>query len=137
MRNAIVGLAGLALSGCATVPEGADVLTGDALAARLSGQEMRLRPPEDDPFEGLVLIAQFRANGAAAMSGEADGQPIEMFTDTERWQVRGQDLCVFEGQTPEDGDCIRVDWITADRVQLTEVKSDGALETSLATLTPL
>jgi len=136
MRTMLLAVLALGLSGCVT-PQDAEVLTGDALAARLSGQELRLRPPAESDFDGLVFVARLRPNGIADMSAEADGKPVDLFSDTERWRVEGQSLCIFDGAGPDRSDCIRVDWIAGNRLQLTETRPGGARETSTGTMSPL
>ena len=71
------------------------------------------------------------------MSALIDGERSRFFEDEESWEVRGQTLCIFDAGGPDDSDCIRVDWVGGGRIQLTEVRPDGARETSVGTLTPL
>lgn len=128
-------LAGLA--SCTAVTEDAVILRGDALAERLSGQELRLRPPEGTADPNFVLIARLRPDGRSDMSAELDGQPVDAFEDTETWRVEGQTLCIFDGNAPDGDDCIRVDWISGDRIQLTQARADGSNLVTVGTLSAM
>ena len=135
-RTALALLA--ALGACQTIPESAAVLTGPALAAELAGQRLVIRAPEETGIDSdLVLIAALRDDGTADLSAQLDGQIVEAFVERERWEVRGQDLCIFDSPTPEDSDCIQVDWVSEGRIQLTEIMPNGSLQSSVGTLTPL
>ena len=139
MKRSLLKLAALmTLSACATMPDDAAVLTGSNLTDALSGQRLALAPPEDSGFNpDLILIADLRADGVAVMTAQMDGARVDLFDSEERWQVRGQRLCVYEGASPDEADCIRVDWIGAGRIQITETGENGAQRTGIGTLTPL
>jgi hypothetical protein len=108
-RLAVLTLVGA----CAPIPDGARVLTGEALQAELSGQRIVLPPPpEDSGFaDGVLFTAELRDNGVARLAGTLDGEPIGLFDRTKQWQVRGQTLCIHDGPQPSGTDCARIDWI--------------------------
>ncbi len=127
-----------ALAGCATLHEGAAVQTGDALARSLSGQRLVIPPPGESGLpDGMLLIAALRADGVADLSATVDGERTALFDDRQSWTVRGQELCIFDTPRPEDSDCIRVDWVAGNRIQLTDQRQNGGSGTSAGTLTPL
>ncbi|WP_137699447.1 hypothetical protein [Marimonas lutisalis] len=118
-------------------PEGAEVLTGKTLHARLSGQILSFAPPEAAEMPGVVFFAALQPNGIARMSATADGKPSRFFDSSQNWQVRGQTLCIFDGETPKDNDCKRIDWITGNQVQVTDIRRSGRKDIIRGTLTPL
>ena len=131
-------LALLAVAACADIPEGAEVLTGDALAARVSGQAFEVSPPADSFLgEGIILRAELQPDGVANMSASENGKKIGLFEDTQQWSVQGQTLCISDGPEPKATDCIRVDWIQGNRMQITDKRPDGDTDVSIGTPTPL
>lgn len=138
LRSGMTVIALLAIGACAQIPAGAEVLTGDALAARVSGQAFEVAMPANEIFgEGVLLRAELEANGVANMSATENGERIRFFDDTQRWSVRGQSLCISDEVEPEPSDCIRVDWIQGNRMQITDIRSDGEKDVGVGMLTPL
>ncbi len=139
MRRSALALAILGgLAACQTIPESAETLTGPDLTAELTGQRLVIRAPQDAVGQqDLVLIAALRADGTAGMAAQVDGVMVDAFADEERWEVQGQDLCIFDSPEPVARDCIQVDWIGDGRIQLTETRPDGTRQSSVGTLTPL
>ena len=139
MKHPLLAFVALtALGACATIPDGAEVLTGSDLTAAVSGQRLALAPPEGSGFNpDLILIADLRADGVAMMTAQMDGTRVDLFDSVQSWQVRGQSLCVYDSPGPEEADCIRVDWVGAGRIQITETNEDGSARTGIGTLNPL
>ena len=125
MARLMTSLAALAVVGaCAAVPAGTQALTGAALQAELSGQRLELPPPDGSGIaDGVLLLAELRTDGVAQLSATLDGDPIDLFDQTGRWQVRGQTLCIYDGAQPEANDCIRIDWIGGGRLQLNDTST--------------
>ena len=119
-------------------PDGAEVLTGDALAIALTDQRLTIAPPSrSGVVSAYRQVISLRSDGTAGMVGMFEGVPTAERFDTRQWEVRGQRLCIFEGASPEARDCIRVDWVGGGRFQLTELGRDGAPVTGIGTIAPI